>query len=186
MNTLEALLFVAGEPVPIAALARASGATSDAVENSLTKLASQSEERGAGIRVLRSPEGVQLVTAPSAASAVDAFIMTGMRERLTPAAAETLAIVAYRGPISRAAIEAIRGVNSSFTVRLLALRGLVTRSQHPSDARRFVYSVSAEFLRHLGVTAPELLPQYAELRQHGGMTKLVSEAEKTEVVGGGQ
>lgn len=181
-NALEALLFVAGEPVTVADLVRASGTTDDDVQRALTALAARYEERGAGLRVLRSPEGVQLVTAPDAATAVEAFVTAGMRERLTPAAAETLAIIAYRGPISRAAIEAIRGVNSSFTVRLLALRGLVTRKQHSTDARRFVYEVSAEFLQHLGVSSLETLPQYTELRQHEGMTKLASEAEKAEGV----
>lgn len=179
-NTLEALLFVAGEPATVPDLVRASGASNNDVEHCLTILAARYAERGAGIRVLRSPEGVQLVTAPDAASAVNTLITAGMRERLTPAAAETLAIVAYRGPISRAAIEAIRGVNSSFTLRLLSLRGLVTRAPHPTDARRFVYEVSADFLRHLGVTAPETLPQYAELRQHEGMNKLTDDAEVQE------
>lgn len=184
---LEAMLFVAGEPTPPKALAKVAGVTVEAVTAALEALAGGYQQRSAGVRLLRSPEGVQLVTAPAAAAAVEAFVTAGMRERLTPAAAETLAIIAYRGPISRASIEAIRGVNSSFTLRLLTLRGLVLRRPHPTDARRFVYQVSAEFLRHLGVTRLEDLPQHAELHQHEGMTKLAADAEKVESgMGGGK
>lgn len=175
-STLEAILFVAGEPVAEAVLARAAGTSGDAVTAALSSLDEGYRQRAAGVRLLRSPEGVQLVTSPEAKTAVEAFVTAGVRERLTPAAAETLAIIAYRGPVSRAAVEAIRGVNSSFTLRLLALRGLVTRKPHPKDARRYLYEVSAEFLRHLGVARLADLPQYAELRIHEGMTAVAEDA----------
>lgn len=176
---LEAVLFVAGEPVQAVHLARVLSVTEEEIARSLDDLGTAYEQRGAGLRVARSPEGVQLVTAPQARAAVETFTTARIRERLTPAAAETLAIIAYRGPISRAAIEAIRGVNSVFTLRLLAIRGLVQRKTHPTDQRRFLYEISAEFLRHLGVTRPEELPAYAELRQHEGITRL-AEAEDRE------
>lgn len=176
---LEALLFVAGDPTTPPELARAFGVSEAAVAAALRSLAGYLEARGAGLRLLESPEGVQLVTAPETSAAVERFVTAGMRETLTPAAAETLAIIAYRGPISRAGIEAIRGVNSSFTLRLLALRGLVTRSPHPTDGRSFVYEVSAAFLRHLGIARPDALPDYAALHAHAGMTKLVQDAESS-------
>lgn len=176
-GTLEAILFTAGEPTRVASLARVLDIPEAETGSLVQELARQYEERGAGLRVLTSPEGVQIVTAPDAALAVEVFVKSGIREKLTPAAAETLAIIAYRGPISRVGVEAIRGVNSSFTLRLLALRGLVVRSPHPTDRRAFVYEVSAEFLRHLGITSIESLPAFAELRIHAGMTKLVEDAE---------
>ena len=179
---LGAALFVAGEPVPVPTLARAFDVSQEDLHRALTVLEKRYEAAAAGIRLLRSPEGVQLVTAPEAQEAVEAFVTHSIRERLTPAAVETLAIVAYRGPVSRAGIEAIRGVNSSFTLRLLALRGLVTREPHPNDRRSFVYQVSAEFLRHLGVTAVDGLPDYAPLHAHAGMTKLAEESEGASVV----
>lgn len=183
---LEAVLFVSGEPVSLSTLARALGVSPDALQNALTVLEKQYETTAAGLRLLRSPEGVQLTTAPEAHEAIEALITHSIRERLTPAAAETLAIIAYRGPISRAGIEAIRGVNSSFTLRLLALRGLVTRSPHPKDRRSFVYQVSAEFLRYLGTASVDALPEYAQLHAHVGMTKLMEEAEQLEARGSGQ
>lgn len=185
-HTLEAVLFVAGDPVPIAELARTLGKSEEDVRNALDELSREYESRAAGLRVAESPEGVQLVTAPDASGVVEAFTKAGMRERLTSAAAEALAIIAYRGPISRAGIEAIRGVNSVFTLRLLTLRGLVTRKPHPSDPRRFVYELSAEFLRRLGVTRVEELPDYADLHQHAGMTRLAREAERDEATGNRQ
>ena len=174
---LEAILFVTGSPVELPRLTRALARESAEVNRALDALARRYEATSAGLRLLRSPEGVQLVTAADVQKAVEGFVTATMRERLTPVAAETLAIIAYRGPVSRAAIEAIRGVNSSFTLRLLALRGLVVRQPHPHDGRSFVYEVSSEFLRHLGVTAVEDLPDYHTLHLHAGMTKLTAETE---------
>lgn len=176
-SKLEAVLFVAGEPVSVARLARVLGTGEADVARALEELRSGHRERASGLTILQSPEGFQLVTEAEAHAAVETFVTSGRRERLTPAAAETLAIIAYRGPVSRAGIEAIRGVNSQFTLRLLALRGLVSRGPHPADQRRLVYEISADFLRNLGIARLEDLPDFAELRQHQGMTKLQQEAE---------
>lgn len=182
---LEAALFVSGEPVSVSTLARALRVSPEELRAALADLEKRYEATTAGLRLLRSPEGVQLVTAPDAREAVEAFVTQSIRERLTPAAAETLAIITYRGPISRAGIEAIRGVNSSFTLRLLALRGLVTKEPHPNDRRSFVYQVSAEFLRHLGAASVEDVSDYAQLHAHAGMTKLTEEAEGGSVAAAG-
>lgn len=176
---LEAMLFVSGSPVDAPRLARALARTDAEIESALDSLARRYETDAAGLRLLRSPEGAQLVTAAEVQPAVTSFLTVSMRERLTPVAAETLAIIAYRGPVSRAAIEAIRGVHSSFTLRLLSLRGLVVRQPHPHDRRSFVYEVSSEFLRHLGLTKVEDLPDYVALHAHAGMSKIAAEAEST-------
>lgn len=185
-SRLEAVLFTAGDPTPVKELAKGLAASAEDIQAAARGLAERYAAAGAGLRVLESPEGLQLVTAAEASRTVEAFITAGMREKLTPAAAETLAIVAYRGPISRAGIEAIRGVNSSFTLRLLALRGLVVRMPHPTDRRMYVYELSADFLRHLGVARLEELPEYQELHQHQGMTKLVADAENAPREGEGE
>lgn len=175
-SKLEAVLFVAGDPVPVPELSSILTVSAEAVAEALDVLRRR-YEANAGLRLLESPEGVQLVTAAEAQSAIESFLTASMRERLTAASAETLAIVAYRGPISRAGVEGVRGVNSSFTLRLLALRGLVTREPNPTDRRSYVYRVSTDFLRHLGVTRLEDLPNYDALKAHTGMTKLVTDAE---------
>ena len=172
-SDLEALLFLVGEPVPLDALMRATGASADDIAEGLRVLEEQLKSHGSGVRLLRTPHGgVQLVTAPAQGEIVERFLKAGMREELTPAAAETLAIIAYRGPIARAGVEAIRGVNSSFTLRLLAIRGLAERSPSPKDSRILLYEVSAEFLRHLGFTDVRGLPEYEALHAHEGMTAL--------------
>lgn len=173
---LEAILFVSGEPVSETILARALSMSPNDLRDAIAALEKRYADTS-GLRVLRSPNGVQIVTASEARDAVETFVTQSIRERLTPAAAETLSIIAYRGPISRAGIEAIRGVNSSFTLRLLALRGLITREPHPKDRRSFVYQISAEFLRHLGATSVESLPEYTLLHTHPGMTKLTEEVD---------
>lgn len=173
---LEALLFLVGEPMALSDLASSAGMTKEELTRGLDTLEKTLQERRSGLRLLRAPEGVQLITAPEHAERIEAFLKSGMREQLTPAAAETLAIVAYRGPISRAGVEAIRGVNSSFTLRLLAIRGLVDRTPHPTDSRIHLYRVSADFLRHLGTTRIEDLPSYAQLHEHEGMTALEATA----------
>lgn len=178
-SKLEAVLFVAGEPVSVARLARVLGEEEAEIASAVEGLRSGHEGRASGLAILESPEGFQLVTAAEAHGAVEAFVTSGMRERLTPAAAETLAIIAYRGPVSRAGIEAIRGVNSQFTLRMLSLRGLVSRRPHPADQRRFVYEVSAEFLRLLGIARLGDLPGFRELHQHEGITKLKQETESS-------
>ncbi len=176
-ETLEALLFVVGEPVPVETLARACRASVDDVRNALRGLEEILQSSRRGLRVLSAPEGVQLVTAPECAAAVEDFLKAGMRSPLTPAAAETLAIVAYRGPIHRAAVEAIRGVHSSFTLRQLALRGLVERTVRATDSRVYLYQIRAAFLRHLGIASVEELPDYALMHGHEGLVALEKTAD---------
>lgn len=79
------------------------------------------------------------------------------------AGAETLAIVLYRGPLSRIEIDRIRGVNSTFILRNLLIRGLVERRPHPTDSRSFNYAITPSLLQHLGITSRESLPEFAEV-----------------------
>lgn len=176
---LEALLFLVGEPVGLDELGKATGASVSDLNSGLRYLEEQLVSRGSGMRLLRAPHGVQLVTAPEQEKIVEQFIKAGMRQELTPAAAETLAIVGYRGPISRAGVEAIRGVNSSFTLRLLTIRGLLERTPSPKDQRVLLYEVSAEFLRHIGLQSVRELSDYEALQAHAGMAALEATAESS-------
>jgi segregation and condensation protein B len=168
---LEALLFIAGEPLDIETLAKLLESDEESIQQGLNTL-EEKLKQGRGLTVLRAPEGVQLVTNDQHAPLISRFLKRGIREHLSPATAETLAIVAYRGPIHRAGVEAIRGVNCSFTLRLLTMRGLVDRFPSQKDSRIFLYRVNADFLRHLGVTGVEALPDYQSFRQNEGMTNL--------------
>lgn len=173
ISELEALIFVSGEPIEIELLAKLSGVDKNRINACLQKLETKlNDDPGSGLRLLFASSGVQIVTAGKHSLLVERFLQHGTREQLAPAAAEVLAIVAYRGPIHRAGIEAIRGVNSTFSLRQLSVRGLVDRYPSEKDSRMFLYRISAEFLRHLGVARIEDLPDFEKFRQHEGMTNL--------------
>ena len=169
---LEALLFVSGEPMEKKLLVKLIETDEESVEICLKKLGEKLDDPQSGLRLLTVASSVQIVTAEKYSSLVERFLKYGTREQLAPAAAEVLAIVAYRGPIHRAGIEAIRGVNSSFSLRQLSVRGLVERYPSEKDSRVFLYQISADFLRHLGVARVEDLPDFEKFRQHEGMTNL--------------
>ncbi|MDO8557612.1 MAG: SMC-Scp complex subunit ScpB [bacterium] len=163
-SIIESLLFIAGEPVKIKKLARASGASESEARTALEELASVHEDRR-GLRVLIKDDEVELVTHPDNAGIVSEYLKSGMEEDLTDATSETLAIVAYKGPIARAAIDDIRGVNSQYTLRTLLVRGLVERILHPEDARTYLYRISLDFLKKLGLKSAQDLHEFTPLSQ---------------------
>ena len=156
IQLVEALLFVAGEPVTVAQLARALDLPPDAVEAALDTLAQQPER---GIRIQRLAEHVQLVSAPEAAPAIERFLGVQANTRLSPAALEVLAIIAYRQPITRAQIDSIRGVDSSGVVRALLARELTAEAGRLETAGRpILYTITDQFLRQFGLTSLRDLP----------------------------
>src|SRR5918912_136347 len=126
VQLVESLLFIAGEPVTITQLAHALELAPDAVEAALEQLTAACRERG--VRIQRSNDSVQLVSAPEAAAVVERFLGVGAQPRPSSAALEALAIIAYRQPITRAQVEAIRGVDSSGVIRALLARDLIVEA----------------------------------------------------------
>ena len=161
-SSLESILFLHGEPMAVSRLAKTIGAGKADIEKALAELREEYRERG--IVLIENRDAWQFATNPQNREAVRQFVTANFSEDLTRAALETIAIVAYQGPISRAGIEYIRGVNSSFTVRNLLVRGLVEREENPSDKRSYLYRVSMDFLKYLGLTRFDELPQYKEFR----------------------
>ena len=154
---MEALLFVSEEPQTVGALARAAGVSEGAAKKALARLAEDYEARG--LRVMEDGQRYQLVTAPAYAPYVDALLGAGPGQRLTRAALETLTIIAYKQPCTRADIEAIRGVNSDRLVATLEQRGLIESpgfSEGPGRAK--LYRTTMKFLEHFGIRSPEELP----------------------------
>ncbi|MDP9310340.1 MAG: SMC-Scp complex subunit ScpB [Chloroflexota bacterium] len=158
---VESLLFVAAEPVDVRELAKTLALPADAIEAVLEQLVV--EYRSRGIRLLRHNDQVQLVTAPEAAAAVARFLgLQTVAPRLSNAALETLAIVAYKQPITRSGMEAIRGVDCSGAVRTLLQRGLIVEVGRLQVAGRPVlYGTTEEFLKHFGLPSVAHLPQLA-------------------------
>lgn len=158
---VESLLFVAPEPVNVANLALGLGVTGEEVEQALEVLTQTYVDRG--LRLQRHRDRVQLVTAPEAAPYVERFLGLDLTTRLSPAALETLAIVAYRQPITRAAIDELRGVNSDGVLRTLLHWGLIEQGERLEQAGRpFQYVTTFDFLRYFGLQNLAELPALAE------------------------
>lgn len=154
---VESVLFVAGEPVQIAQLARVLELPADAVELALAELTAACRERG--VRVQRHGELVQLVSAPEAARVVARFLGVQASSRLSGPALEVLAIIAYRQPLTRAQVEAIRGVDSSGSIRALLARDLVQEAGRlESVGRPILYATTPAFLQQFGLTSLDELP----------------------------
>jgi segregation and condensation protein B len=160
---LESLLFVAAEPTPVVEFARALDLTIDATEALLKELAN--EYRGRGLRVQRHADSVQLVSAPEASATIARFLgVQHAAQRLSNAALETLAIIAYKQPVTRAGLEAIRGVDCSGAVRTLLQRGLINEVGRLQTAGRpTLYATTEEFLKQFGIDSLAHLPPIEEL-----------------------
>jgi len=154
---LEALLFVAEEPQSLGTLARAAGVSDGAARRALQRLEADYEARG--LRVMEDGLKYQLVTAPAYARYIEELLGTGPAQRLSRAALETLTIIAYRQPCTRAEIEAIRGVNSDKLVATLEQRGLIDNiGQANAPGRPNLYRTTMKFLEHFGIRSPGELP----------------------------
>lgn len=158
LQIVEGLLFVASEPVAVSELARASNLAPDTVELVLAEL--QQHYRSRGIRLQRHGDQVQLVSAPEIAAYAERFLGVQADSRLSNAALEVLAIIAYRQPITRAQVDAVRGVDSSGVIRALLARGLIAEAGRlEAVGRPILFATTAEFLRQFGLSALNELPQ---------------------------
>jgi len=154
---LESLLFVAAEPAPLDRLRVALGCSDDELEAALDALAEHLRDRG--LRLQRGSEGVQLVSAPESAQQIETFLGIQPSGKLSTAALETLALVAYRQPVHRIQIEEIRGVNSERVLRSLLAQGLIQElGRAPGVGRPFLYGTTDEFLQRFGLGALTDLP----------------------------
>lgn len=160
---LEALLFVAATPVPLMQLAETLGIHSTQVEEGLRCL-EQMYAQNRGLSIQWQGGRVQLTTAPAYGLLVEKFLGFDATVRLSRAGLETLTIVAYRQPITRPGIDAIRGVNSDGVLKSLLSKGLVVevgRTEGPG--RPILYGTSAEFLQHFGLASLDQLPPFERL-----------------------
>lgn len=162
-HIVESILFINSEPISIGQLSKLAGVKKDAIEGALEEL--RGDYRDRGIVLIEKNDEVQFGTNPENKDWIEKFVKSEFTEDLTRAALETLAIIAYKGPVTRAEVEYIRGVNSSFTIRNLLMRGLVARRENPKDTRSYLYEISFDFLKHFGLKGPEELPEFEELRK---------------------
>lgn len=161
---IETLLFVSGEGMAITKLADVLGKKDFEIESSINLLKDHLEKNHY-LSLLRDGDRISLVTRKEASKIVEEFAKEEFSGELTKAGLETLAVIAYKAPIKRSEIDYIRGVNSSFMLRNLLIRGLIERVRDTKDQRSYVYRVSADFLKFLGLTSISDLPDYGSFAQ---------------------
>jgi len=176
-SLVESLLFVAEGPVSVAALARALEVDAARVEEALAEL--KNDYVGRGIRLQRARDKVQLVSAPEAASVIEKFLGTNGAGHLSAAALETLAIIAYRQPVTRPAIEAVRGVNCDAVIETLLTRGLIQEVGRLETAGRpILYATTFEFLQNFGLRGVDDLPPLEEAAENT-LSTAIAKAQAT-------
>jgi segregation and condensation protein B len=164
MRALEAVLFVADEPMPSTSLAQAIDADRGTVDRLLEEMAADYERSGSGLALRKIAGGWRLYTHPDTAQVVERFVLASRHSRLTKAALETLAIVAYKQPVTRHQVSAIRGVNTEGVLKALVERGLLSEVGHDEGpGRPILYGTTSEFLERLGLDSVADLPSLARL-----------------------
>ncbi len=160
---LEALLMVADEPVNEMLLAELSGHPVAAVTAQLSELAGSYEAEGRGFELRQVAGGWRLYTRAECAGLVERFVLRGQHARMTQAALETLAVVAYRQPVARGRVAAVRGVNVDGVMRTLLSRGLIEERGSDPDSSATLYGTTPLFLERLGLRELSDLPSLAPL-----------------------
>jgi segregation and condensation protein B len=160
-TTLEALLFALGRPLSRSEIIKLTHASADETEQAIAELLSSPR----GVAVVDDGSHIELRVAPAAAGLIEKVRKDEYSRDIGRAGLEALAAILYRGPLTRAEIDFIRGVNSSQTLRTLTLRGLLRRTPHPKDERSFLYEPTTELLAYLGVASVAELPDHAAMRQ---------------------
>ncbi len=164
IRALEALFFVSDEPLTAAVVAEAIEVDRRRTEALCQSLARVLEERGSGLVLRNVAGGWRLFTHPETASAVERFVLSSRQARLSKAALETLAIIAYKQPVTRHQISSIRGVNSDGVLRALQDRGIVAEvGREETPGRPVLYGTTPEFLQRLGLPSLASLPSLAPL-----------------------
>ncbi|MDO5670184.1 MAG: SMC-Scp complex subunit ScpB [Corynebacterium sp.] len=162
-SQLESVLLVIDTPASVATLARVLDAEEATVESLLRATAAEFDERGSGFDLRETQEGWRLYTRQENAPVVEQFLLDGSQTRLSRAALETLAVVAYRQPATRSQISAVRGVNVDGVMRTLQLRGLIREVEVEPTTGAHRYETTELFLELLGIDSLERLPDLAPL-----------------------
>lgn len=157
---IEAILFIVGEPIELKKIADLLETSEEEIKKAILEIENDYQENKRGLMIANFDNKIQLTTASDLSEIIEKFLQKVLKEDLTPATVETLSIIAYKGPITRAEIDNIRGVNSSYILRNLLIRGLIDREIDIHKANTFIYRISFDFLRKMGLSKIEDLPEY--------------------------
>ncbi|HIQ87372.1 MAG TPA: SMC-Scp complex subunit ScpB [Candidatus Scatomorpha gallistercoris] len=176
---LEAVLFASGEPVPVARLSLVFGVPEEDILVTADKLGEYYEKNGRGIRLLRLGGSLQLCSAPEHAKLIARVIEHRAAPKLSPSALEALAVIAYFQPVTRAYVEQVRGVDSSYTVSSLAEKGLIEPAGRlDAPGRPTLYRTTEAFLRVMGISSLDELPTLPDMSEADGLEKLQNAVEE--------
>lgn len=161
-SQIEAVLFYKAEPLSVKRLAQILKKDEKDIKNALTEL--REELKGRGLTLVEWEDEVTLGTSKEVSALIETLTKEELVKDLGKAGLETLSIILYQGPLSRAEIDYIRGVNSNFILRNLLIRGLIERVDNPNDHRSFHYKPTLELISHLGLSKITDLPDYDAVR----------------------
>jgi len=166
---VESLLFISNKPLTAKSIVnflkkQGQDATIKQVEDIIEELKQKFNNENSGIHIVQSGNEFQMVTNPASAELIKKFLKDDTTGELTPASLETLTVIAYRGPITKAELEQIRGVNCSLILRNLMIRGLID-SEEDQLKQTVLYRATVEFLKYLGINNVSELPDYEKLHQ---------------------
>lgn len=162
-SKIEGLLFYKGEDVKISKLASLFDVKEEEISEALNKLENSLANRG--IVLLRKDDSITLGTNSELGQMIESIRKEEISKELTKASLETLSIILYKNNVSRSEIDYIRGVNSSFILRNLLVRGLIEKIADPKDSRRMLYHPTFDTLSFMGITSIDKLPNYKEIEK---------------------
>lgn len=160
---IEAILFWKGEPLKIKKLAEMLAVSTDQIEEAIKEL--ENNLSGRGLTLIRLGDEISLGTHPEMGEKIKELTKEEITRDLGKAGLETMTIILYKGPVTRADIDYIRGVNSQFILRNLLVRGLIERVPNPHDERSYLYKPTFALLEYLGISKVEDMPEFESLKQ---------------------
>ncbi|PIR04641.1 MAG: hypothetical protein COV57_03330 [Candidatus Liptonbacteria bacterium CG11_big_fil_rev_8_21_14_0_20_35_14] len=175
-SIIESVLFIYGEEMGFNSLLKITESKEDEIEGALKIIKEKYGKHNSGLVLILGDKKAQITTNPANAFYIEKIIKDGFDKTLTISALETLTIIAYLGPVSRARIDQIRGVNSSFILRNLLIRGLIEKVVDKNRSYVILYNVTGDTLKFLGIAKEEQLPEYEKYR--GILEPKFSEIEK--------
>jgi len=175
-SKIESILFISNQPLSVKKLIDLTKADKDKVLSAIAELTNDYNVSEKGIQIQKIGDKIQMVTSADNAELVKDFIKEETTGELSRPALETLTIVAYRGPVSRAEIEQIRGVNCAIILRNLLIRGLIESTQD-SKKMQVLYNITFDFLKFLGLNEQSELPDYEKLNSSESLEKILALAK---------
>ena len=175
---IEAILFAVAKPVSVSQLKKQLNLSDEIMTEALNDMMKRFNLPDSGIHLLHHEDKIQFITNPDVGAEVAVFLKKEASGPLTRPALETLAVIAYRGPVTKPEIEHVRGVNCSMILRNLLIRGLI---EEKNDLERLqpVYRVSEEFLKELGLHSMEELPEFAVYHENEKISELLVSVNET-------